>query len=83
MKKKMPLLTDEMLGLADKAAEACERAQAMFAERRVDDGRHWLMKALYASDQLQRLTTPGEDLTLVAKRKSEPGRRKPLTDVPD
>ncbi len=53
-------LSEEMLGLADKAAEACERAQALFAERQVDDGRRWLMKALYASDQLQRLTTRGK-----------------------
>jgi hypothetical protein len=28
-------------------------------------------------------TTRGEHLSLVAKRKSEPGRRKPLFDSPD
>ncbi len=55
-------LAEKMLGLADRAAEACERAQALFAEGRVDDGRRWLMKALYASDQLQRLKTRGTRL---------------------
>ena len=78
MNGKMPLLTEELLGLADKAAEACERAQAMFAERRIGDGRRWLMKALYASDQMQRLTT--RDRRLVANKKPEPGRKKPLRD---
>jgi hypothetical protein len=78
----MPLLTEEMLGLADKAAEACERARALFAERRVDDGRRWLMKALYASDQLQRLRTHGKQ-SLMAKKKPEPKRRRPLRDAPD
>ena len=67
--QEMPLLKDEMLGLADKAAKACARAQAMFAERRVADGRRWLMKALYASDQLQRLTMRSGDLTLATKKK--------------
>jgi hypothetical protein len=60
MNMKMPGLPQELLTLADKAAEACERAQAMFAERRVADGRRWLLKALYASDRIQRLTRGGE-----------------------
>ncbi len=54
--EKMPLLTEEMHDWADKAAEACNRAHVLLVERRVDDGRRWLMKALYASDQLQRLS---------------------------
>ena len=57
MSRQVQLLTEEMLGLADKAAEACEREQMLVAERRVNEGRRWLMKALYASDQLHRLTT--------------------------
>ena len=48
MSRQVQLLTEEMLGVADKAAEACERAQMLFAERRVNEGRSWLMKALYA-----------------------------------
>jgi hypothetical protein len=79
----MPLLTEEMLSLADKAAEACEQARALFAERRVDDGRRWLMKALYASDQLQRLTTHGTDQSLAVKKKPDPKRRRPLRNAPD
>jgi hypothetical protein len=69
--ERMPLLTEEISGLAVKAAEACERAQSLFAEGRVDDGRRWLMKALYASDQLQRLTMRGKHQSLMAKKKPD------------
>lgn len=39
--------------LVERAAEACRQAQEHFAEQRADDARLWLMKALYASDQLR------------------------------
>ncbi len=45
---------------------------------RLANGRRWLMKALYASDQMQQLTT--RDKRLVANKKPEPGRKKPLRD---
>lgn len=44
-------LTDREL--VERAAEACRQAQEHFAEQRTDDARLWLMKALYASDQLR------------------------------
>jgi hypothetical protein len=60
MTGKPAVLTDELIDLADRAAHACERARTMYSARRLADGRRWLMKALYASDQIRRLTTPAD-----------------------
>lgn len=40
--------------IADKAAAACTEAAKAFAAGQHDLARHWLLKALYASDQLRK-----------------------------